>query len=54
MKEYAISNGILSDKILVTKEVGITAEESVAIKETISRGKRIILITYPSVQVHVL
>jgi uncharacterized SAM-binding protein YcdF (DUF218 family) len=45
LKEYAISNGIPSEKILVTKEVGNTAEESVAVKVTISRGKRIILIT---------
>ncbi len=45
LKEYAISNDIPSEKILVTIEVGNTAEESVAVKETISRGKRIILIT---------
>jgi len=45
MKYYSISNGIPSEKILVTKEVGNTAEESVAVKETISTGKRIILIT---------
>ena len=45
LKEYALSNGIPSEKILVTKEVGNTAEESVAVKETINPGKRIILIT---------
>jgi uncharacterized SAM-binding protein YcdF (DUF218 family) len=45
LKEYAISNGIPYEKILVTKDVENTADEAVAVKELISPFKRIILIT---------
>ena len=45
LKEYAISNGISSEKILVTKDVENTADEAVAAKELISPDKRIILVT---------
>jgi len=45
LKEYAISNGIPSEKIFVTKAVENTADEAVAVKELISPSKRIILVT---------
>jgi uncharacterized SAM-binding protein YcdF (DUF218 family) len=45
LKEYAISNGIPSEKIFVTKDVVNTADEAVAVKELISPSKRIILVT---------
>ena len=45
LKEYAISNGIPSEKILVTKNVENTADEAVAVKELINPSKRIILVT---------
>lgn len=45
LKGYAISNGIPSDKIFVTKDVENTADEAVAVKELISPNKRIILVT---------
>jgi uncharacterized SAM-binding protein YcdF (DUF218 family) len=45
LKEYAISNGISSEKILVTKDVENTADEALAAKELISSDKRIILVT---------
>ena len=45
LKEYAISNGISSKKIFVTKDVENTADEAVAVKELISPSKRIILVT---------
>jgi uncharacterized SAM-binding protein YcdF (DUF218 family) len=45
LKEYAISNGIPSEKILVTKDVENTADEAVAVKELTSPSKRIILVT---------
>ena len=45
LKEYAISNGVGSDKIFVTKDVENTADEAVAVKELISPSKRIILVT---------
>ncbi len=45
LKEYAISNGILAEKIFVTKDVENTADEAVAAKELISPDKRIILVT---------
>jgi uncharacterized SAM-binding protein YcdF (DUF218 family) len=45
LKEYAISNGIASEKIFVTKDVENTADEAVAVKELISPSKRIILVT---------
>ena len=45
LKEYAISNGIPSEKIFVSKDVENTADESVAVKELISPSKRIILVT---------
>ncbi len=45
LKEYAASNGIHSDKILVTKDVENTADEAVAVKELISPSRKIILVT---------
>jgi hypothetical protein len=48
LKEYAITNGILTDKIFVTKDVENTADEAVAVKELISPSKRIILDFLPS------
>ena len=45
LKEYAMSNGVPSEKILVTKDVGNTAEEAKAVKELISPSKKIILVT---------
>jgi len=45
LKEYAISNGIPSENIFVTKDVENTADEAVAVKELISPSKRIILVT---------
>jgi uncharacterized SAM-binding protein YcdF (DUF218 family) len=45
LKEYAISNGIATEKIFVTKDVENTADEAVAVKELISPSKRIILVT---------
>jgi hypothetical protein len=39
LKEYAISNGIPTDKIFVTKDVMNSADESVAVKELISPNK---------------
>jgi uncharacterized SAM-binding protein YcdF (DUF218 family) len=45
LKEYAISNGIPSQKIFVTKNVENTADEAVSVKELISTNKRIILVT---------
>jgi uncharacterized SAM-binding protein YcdF (DUF218 family) len=45
LKEYSISNGISSEKILVTKDVENTADEAVAVKELISPSKKIILVT---------
>jgi uncharacterized SAM-binding protein YcdF (DUF218 family) len=45
LKEYAISNGIPSDKIIVTKDVENTADEAVAVKELIRPNKKIILVT---------
>ena len=45
LKEYAISNGLPTKKIFVTKDVENIAEEAVAVKELISPSKRIILVT---------
>ena len=45
LKEYAISNGIPTEMIFVTKDVENTAGEAVAVKELISPNKRIILVT---------
>ncbi len=45
LKEYAISNGIPSEKIFVTKDVENTTDEAVAVKELIGPSKRIILVT---------
>jgi uncharacterized SAM-binding protein YcdF (DUF218 family) len=45
LREYAVSNGIPSEKIFVTKDVENTADEAVAVKELISPSKRIILVT---------
>jgi uncharacterized SAM-binding protein YcdF (DUF218 family) len=45
LREYAVSNGIPSNRIFVTKDVENTAEEAVAVKELISPSKRIIIVT---------
>ena len=45
LKEFAISNGIASEKIFVTKDVENTADEAVAVKELIGPSKKIILVT---------
>lgn len=45
LKEYAISNGISSKNILVTKDVENTADEVMSVKELIKPQKRIILVT---------
>ena len=45
LKEYAVTNGIPSENIFVTKDVENTADEAVAVKELISPSKRIILVT---------
>ena len=45
LKDFAISNGISSEKIFITKDVENTADEAVAVKELISPSKRIILVT---------
>ena len=45
LKEYAISNGIHSEKILVTKNVENTADEAVAVNELINPSRKIILVT---------
>jgi uncharacterized SAM-binding protein YcdF (DUF218 family) len=45
LREYAVSNGIPSENIFVTKDVENTAEEAVAVKELINPSKRIILVT---------
>ena len=45
LKDYAISNGIASEKIFITKDVENTADEAVAVKELISPSKTIILVT---------
>jgi uncharacterized SAM-binding protein YcdF (DUF218 family) len=45
LREYAVSNGIPSENIFVTKNVENTADEAVAVKELIRPSKRIILVT---------
>jgi uncharacterized SAM-binding protein YcdF (DUF218 family) len=45
LKEYAISNGIPTENIFLTKDVENTADEAVAVKELMSPSKRIILVT---------
>ena len=45
LRDYAISNGIATEKIWVTKDVENTADEAVAVKVLISPSKRIILVT---------
>ena len=45
LKEYAISIGIPSEKIFVTKDVENTADKAVAVKKLISPSKRIIVVT---------
>ena len=45
LKVYAISNGIPSEMIFVTKDVENTADEAVAVEELINPSKRIILVT---------
>jgi uncharacterized SAM-binding protein YcdF (DUF218 family) len=47
LKEFAISNGIPSKKILVTKGVENTADEAVAVKDLIKSIDKIILVTSP-------
>ncbi len=45
IKEYAITNGIPTKKILVTKDVENTSEEATAVRELLSKNKKIILVT---------
>ena len=45
LKEYAISNGIPSEKIIVTKDVEKTEDEALVVKELIEPSKRFILVT---------
>jgi uncharacterized SAM-binding protein YcdF (DUF218 family) len=45
LKEYAISNGIPSENILLTNDVENTADEAVAVKQLISPSRKIILVT---------
>ncbi len=45
LKDYAISNGIPSEKIFVTKGVENTSDEAKAVKELTSSSKKIILVT---------
>ena len=45
LKNYAVSNGIPSEKIIVTKDVENTADEAKAVKELISPNKKVILVT---------
>jgi len=45
LREYAVSNGIPSENILVTKDVENAADEAVAVKGLIKPSKRIILVT---------
>jgi uncharacterized SAM-binding protein YcdF (DUF218 family) len=45
LKEYAISNGISAEQILITNDVENTADEAVAVKELIGPSKKIILVT---------
>jgi uncharacterized SAM-binding protein YcdF (DUF218 family) len=45
LNDYAISNSIVSEKIIVTKDVENTADEAIAVKKLISANKRIILVT---------
>ena len=45
LREFAISSGIPSEKIFITKDVENTADEAVAVKELISPSKKIILVT---------
>ena len=45
LREYAILNGIPSEKILVTIDVENTADEAMAVKKLINPSKKIILVT---------
>jgi uncharacterized SAM-binding protein YcdF (DUF218 family) len=45
LKGNAISNGIPSEYILITKDVENTKDEAVAVKELIRPSMRIILVT---------
>ena len=45
LMENAISGGISSENVFVTKDVENTADEAVAVKELINPSKRIILVT---------
>ncbi len=45
LREYAISNGIPSEKIFVTKDLENTADDAVAVSALINPSKTIILVT---------
>jgi uncharacterized SAM-binding protein YcdF (DUF218 family) len=45
LKQYAISNGIPYKKINITKDLGNTADEALAVKELINPSEKIILVT---------
>ena len=45
LKDYAISSGVPSEKIQVTKDVENTADEAAAVKDLINPNKKIILVT---------
>ena len=45
LNDFAISNGIPYEKVIVTKDVENTEDEAVAVKKLISPSKRIILVT---------
>ena len=45
LKNYAILNGVNSDKIVVTSEVSNTEEEAYALKKTLGSKNKIILVT---------
>jgi len=45
LKEYAIENGIPSEKIFITKNVKNTEDEALALKEFKIKNKKIILVT---------
>ena len=45
LRDYAMSNGIATEKIFITKDVENTADEAVTVKELISPNRKIILVT---------
>lgn len=45
LKDYAISSGVPSEKIQVTKDVENTADEAAAVKDLTNPNKKIILVT---------